>query len=238
VSTGKGRRRVALSALLVLALGVVACGDETQQRADVISAGQVDIKLPPGWKVTAQGVERPAPAGPAAGGGSSAAGAAADTATGETVPLAKEDPTTAFFSATSKFQACLKNSGTKFIGAPDAKNPSSPANDPNYVKALSTCAAHSNIVQALKDQSAAQAAQTPEQIQKSNEGFLAWRDCMIAKGWDIPKPTPDSQGRLFNLGGGGGAGVQIKAPPGKDLMTSSDTRDCATEAQTKTGAGG
>jgi hypothetical protein len=220
------RRDLRLLGPLALAVaGLAACSGSGGGETRVIAAGQVDVRdvqPPPGWKATAGGGARPDPG-------------ASET----TIPLAKEDSSSAFLNATQKFQQCLTNNGVKFVGAPDASNPSSPANDPNYVKSLSTCAAQSNIVQAMKDQQAAQATQTPEQIQKSNEGYLAWRDCMIAKGWDIPKPTPDGQGRLFSMsGGGGGGGAQIKAPPGKDLLTSTDTRDCAAEASKKTGAGG
>ena len=95
----------------------------------------------------------------------------------------------------------------KFIGVPDGKNPNSPANNPDYIKALSTCAAKSNIVQALKDQQAAQDNLTPAQIETQNKGYLEWRDCMIGRGWGIPKPKPDAKGRLFSFGAGGGSSV-------------------------------
>ena len=39
----------------------------------------------------------------------------------------------------------------KFIGIPDASNPKSPTNDPNYIDGAVECAAKSNILQALKD---------------------------------------------------------------------------------------
>lgn len=222
-----------------MVVGLGACGGQGTT-TEVIAAGQVDVhdvQIPAGWKSAAQGAARP-DSGPSSSGASAAAGGPTTTASTDTIPLAKEDPSSAFFTATGKFSQCLKDNGVKFIGAPDASNPSSPSNDPNYLKTLTTCAAQSNIVQAMKDNQAAQAAQTPEQIQKSNEGFLIWRDCMIAKGWDIAKPVPDKEGRLFNVGGSGGSGLQIKPPPGKDILTSTDTGDCASEAQKKTGAGG
>ena len=99
-------------------------------------------------------------------------GRAADRSpTGDTIPLAGEDPTTKFFKALSVFQSCLKGLGVKFIGVPDASNPNSPTNDPDYIKALSTCAAKSNIVQALKDQQTAQDNLTPAQIKTQNKGY-------------------------------------------------------------------
>ncbi len=228
------RRRFVFYTVLFTA-SLVACGTSSPRATGVISAGQVDIQLPPGWKVTSQGVQRPAPAdttpsnatvpsrGPVSSGGPETTA----------IPLAKEDPMTAFFAATTKFSQCLKNNGVKFIGVPDAKNPSSPANDPNYIKSLTTCAAQSNILQAMKDATAAQDSQTPAQTQKSNETYLLWRGCMIGKGWQIPTPKPDSKGRLFAIGSTSGGAPQFVAPPGQDILTSSDVRDCATQAQKK-----
>ncbi len=126
----------------------------------------------------------------------------------------------------------------KFIGVPDASHPNSPANNPDYIKALSTCAAKSNIVQALKDQQAAQDALTPAQIQTQNKAYLKWRDCMIGRGWGIPKPKPDAKGRLFSFGAGGGGSVpNFTPPPGQDLLSSSDLSQCAAQSQSATGSG-
>ena len=127
----------------------------------------------------------------------------------------------------------------KFIGAPDPKHPNSPANDPNYLKNLTTCAAQSHILQALKDFQTAQNNMTPAQIQQENKGYLAWRNCMIGRGWQIPEPKPDAQGRLFSFNvSGGGGGPQLTPPPGQDPLTSNDIRDCAAQSQRQTGVGG
>ncbi|HET9517066.1 MAG TPA: hypothetical protein VFO77_05010, partial [Actinoplanes sp.] len=213
-------------------VALTSCGDGSNEATSgprVIHAGQVDIQLPPGWKVTKDGaVVRPASSSDVAAGSTA-------TTTGDTIPLAKEDPQTKFFAAISSFQGCLKELGVKFVGAPDQSNPSSPANDPGYVKNLGTCAARSNIVQAMKDAQTAQDNLTPAQIKEQNKGFLRWRDCMIGLGWDIPEPKPDAKGRLFSFGGGGGSAPQITPPPGKDLLTSTDVRECA--AQTQDAAG-
>ena len=224
---------IALALLMLFASA--GCGSSSKQQADdVISAGQIDIKLPPGWKVNkdGNGAVRPAGAGASSGAPSAAGGSGA--APRDAVPLAKEDPTTKFFKSLGVFQSCIKGLGVKFIGIPDQKNPNSPTNDPNYIKALSTCAAKSNIVQALKEQQTAQDNLTPAQIKTQNKGFLAWRDCMIGRGWGIPKPKPDSKGRLFSFGAGGGGSVPaFTPPPGQDIITSSDVSACATEAQKK-----
>ena len=126
----------------------------------------------------------------------------------------------------------------KFIGIPDANNPKSPTNDPNYLSALGKCAAKSNILQALKDYGTFQDNLTPAEIKLQNKGYLVWRKCMIGRGWGIPEPKPDAKGRLFSFstsGGGGGASAatQFKPPPGEDIVTSSDVQECASEAAKK-----
>src|SRR5690348_50929 len=99
--------------LLALATFAAGCGSSAKSSSsadNVISAGQVDLQLPPGWKATKDGKGAIRPAGDAsASGGTGALGASGATgaATGDTVPLAKEDPTTSFFKAIGVFQSCL-----------------------------------------------------------------------------------------------------------------------------------
>jgi hypothetical protein len=216
-----------LLSLIVLtgatALLAAGCGSSSKLPDNVMQAGQLDIQLPPGWKVTRNGVTAPAQPG------SGAVGASGGAPT--TIPLNKQNPTTAFFQATSSFSACLKGLGVSFIGAPDPGHPNSPANDPNYVKALGKCAAQSNILQALKTFQASQNNLTPKQIQQENQQYLRWRTCMIARGWTIPSPAPDSQGRLFSLNIGSGKGPQIVPPAGESLLNSPDLQACATQSQ-------
>ena len=141
------------------------------------------------------------------------------------------------FTALSKFSACLARDGVKFLGAPDQSNPNSPTNDPNYIKSLSKCAAESNIVAALKASQTAQDNLTPAQIKQQNKGYLKWRDCMVARGWTVPVPTPDAKGRLFTFGNSSGqqGSSPIQAPPGKDILTSPDVQQCAAKAQSSVG---
>jgi len=234
----KAGMSLAIAAALVL--GATACGSSSKASDRVmISAGQVDLhhadlQPPPGYTITTdkQGAVRLV-AGKGTGKGTSTAGGSGSTA--DTIPLAGEDPTTKFFGAVGTFSSCLKGLNVKFIGIPNQANPNSPANDPTYIKALSTCAAKSGIVQALKDQQSAQDNLTPAQIKLQNKGYLKWRDCMIGRGWVIPEPKPDSKGRLFSFGAGGGGGGApgggFKAPPGQDIVTSKDVSECATNAQ-------
>jgi hypothetical protein len=234
-STGRrAATRLALTAVLVLTVAA-GCGSSSKSAGSLttntIDAGQVNIQLPPGWKVTKSGVIRPASDSAGASSATGATGATGNTA--DTIPLASEDPQTKFFGALSSFSSCLRGLGVKFIGVPDKSNPNSPANDPNYLKSLSTCAAKSNILAALKDYGTFQDNLTPAQIQVQNKGYLKWRDCMIGRGWGIPEPKPDSKGRLFSFspsGNSGGSVPNFTPPPGQDIVTSTDVQACASEA--------
>lgn len=197
-----------LALLLVpVTLAVASCGSGSKaSTASTISNGQVNIQLPSG-------------SGSNGGGGS-----------GTTVPLAKQSSISAFFTAITSFQSCLSGLGVKFIGAPDPSNPNSPANDPTYIRNLTTCAAKSNILQALKNAQSAQDNLTPSQINIENKGYLKWRSCMIGRGWGIPQPTPDSKGRLFSFGGTS-TGANFTPPAGQSILSSHDLQDCAAKAE-------
>jgi len=236
-STGsRAGTRLALTAVLLLTVAA-GCGSSSKSAdsltTNTIDAGQVDLQLPPGWKVVNGVAVRPASdaAGASATGASGATGAPGDSP--DTIPLASEDPQTKFFTSLSTFSSCLRGLGVKFIGVPDKNNPSSSANDPNYIRSLSTCAAKSNILAALKDYSTFQDNLTPKQIEVQNKGYLKWRDCMISRGWGIPVPKPDSKGRLFafsSSGASGGVSVpNFTPPPGQDIITSTDVQACASQ---------
>ncbi len=233
----KARHRAGVSAVVaVVLLGAVllgACGGGSDSDPTVLRAGQLDIKLPDGFTVVNGKVQRPAQAASEGATGTTVAGA---KSTETTIVSTKEDPTTALFGALGKFQQCLSDTGTKFIGAPDASNPNSPTNDPTYLKNLGTCAARSNIQAALAASQSANDNLTPAQIKTRNKGYLLWRTCMIDRGWKIAKPVPDSQGRLFSFSTTG-TQTQIEAPPGKDLLSSKDLEQCAAKSQKAVGTG-
>ncbi len=159
------------------------------------------------------------------------AGDSGGKAVAATIPLAKESPATAMFTALGTFQSCLTSLGVKFIGAPSAGDPNSAANNPTYIKNLTTCAARSDIVQALKAEQSAEDNLTPKQVKVENQDYLKWRTCMIARGWQIPAPTPNAKGLLFSFGGTGGGSSGFKPPPGQSLFSSSDMSACAAKAQ-------
>lgn len=221
----------AVVALLLVALVVVLVatqvGGDPGADPRVLPAGQIDIQLPEGWKVVDGRIVKPAGSASAATPEGTGADGAAVTTT--TVKKSMADTASDVFSALSKFRACLDGEGVTFIGAPDRSNPDSPSNDPEYIKALSTCAARSNIVAALQAQQAASDAMTPAEIEQSNKAYLEWRKCMIGKGWKIAVPTPDEKGRLFAFNTG--SGNNITPPPGKDVISSTDTQDCAAKAR-------
>jgi hypothetical protein len=152
-------------------------------------------------------------------------------ATGTTIPLAKQDPTTALFTAIGTFQSCLKGLGVTFAGVPNASDPNSPTNSPSYLKSLTTCAAQSNIVQALKSEQTAQDNLTPKQVANENKIYIKWRVCMIGRGWKVPPPKPDAKGALFSFGTTGSSGPQMTPPPGESLLSSPDIEACVGLAQ-------
>jgi len=229
---GRSLGRAALVAVLLLTVAA-GCGSSSKSSSDAISTntvytGQLDIQLPPGWEVENGKAIRPGSAEAAA---ANASVAGASGASSDTVPLAQENPQTKFFASLSTFSSCLKGLGVKFVGAPDPSNPNSPANDPTYLKNLGTCAAKSNILQALKTESTYQDNLTPAQIEQQNKDYLKWRTCMIGRGWGIPQPVPDSKGRLFSFGTGSGSSSvpNFTPPPGQDIITSSDVQECAAQ---------
>jgi hypothetical protein len=240
----RGRSIAAVVGVVVVLFVVLAASSGGGEDADprVLEAGQVDIQLPPGFKVVNDTVVAPRASAPqsstATAPANAAPSAAGDVSTTSTtaagsVPLDNaSDPTSDLLIAFGKFRDCLGDLGVKFIGAPDGSNPESPTNDPAYLEALGTCAARSNIVQALQAAQSAEENLTPAQIKERNKGYLRWRDCMIKRGWDIPKPTPDSQGRLFSFTGG--SGPELNPPAGKDVFTSKDIEQCATRVQRAT----
>ena len=200
---------------LILVLGglatatvVAGCGTTPTAAPTLLAAGQLPRSA--------------FPSGSAAGGKKS---------TSATIPLAKQSPTTALFTAIGIFQSCLTGMGVKFIGAPNPSDPNSAANNPTYLKSLATCAAQSNIVQALKTEQSAQDNLTPKQVKIENQDYLKWRTCMIGRGWEIPTPTPNAKGLLFSFGATGGSTSQIKPPPGQSLLSSPDLSACAAKAQ-------
>ena len=196
-----------MAVVAIVALAVAGCSSSSQPSANKVASGQL-----PGAEIPAGGTS------------------ANSKSTGTTVPLAQANPITALFTAIGTFQSCLTGLGVTFIGAPDPSDPSSGTNNPAYIKALTTCASQSNIVQALKAEQTAQQNLTQSQIKKENQEYLLFRTCMISLGWGIPEPKPNAQGLLFSFGGTGGQAPDFKPPPGQTLLSSPDLQGCANKA--------
>jgi hypothetical protein len=209
VRTRSGGRGLAVVGVVTIAALVASCGSATTGTSTYLASGQVPK------------ADLPAP-------GSSAAKALSSTES--TIPLTQQNPTTALFTSLGVFQGCLAGLGVTFIGAPNPKDPSSPANNPTYLKNLETCATKSNILQALKAAQTAQNNLTPSQVKTENEQYLKWRTCMIARGWGIPQPTPNAKGLLFSFSASSSA-ESFKPPPGQSLLSSPDLQACAAKAQ-------
>ncbi len=248
---------VVLGVALALVAAGCGDDDASASGPIIIRAGEVDIQLPEGFELSSDTDDAASLAGDAATSGDSApadgaattptTGTAATTAapgsrgagvlpattttivdeTEETIPLneSEEPASSRLLKAVGRFNACLDDEGIEFIGAPSPDNPAT--QDPLYLEGLGTCAARSNIVQALSEAQQENDNLTPDEIEERNEGYLIWRDCMIERGWGIPEPVPDEQGRLFNFGGGG---TGIAPPAGESLLDSEDLSECADES--------
>lgn len=151
---------------------------------------------------------------------------ATDTPT--TLPQADEDsPQDDLFAAVGEFQSCMEAEGVEFIGAPDASlGTDAPQNQQPYIDSLILCATRSDIQNKVAAAQAAQAELTPEEVEDQNRTFLAFRDCMIGRGWIIPMPTPNENGLLFSFA----VTADWEGPPGEDLIDSDNASECQDEA--------
>jgi hypothetical protein len=240
MSSSRPRGSIVVAMLAPLALLVTACsGGGSDGEPRVLEAGQVDAKLPDGYRVESadRAARREARAEArsvtASGAPSSTlpgqAGATTPTTAKSSVPIKKgTNAVQDLIAASGRFRDCLNDLDVKFIGAPDPNNPQSPTNDPDYIESLGTCAARSNIIQFVEAAKAEQDTWSPKEIKRQNEGYLLWRDCMVKRGWKIEKPTPDEKGRLFVIST---SSKPPEPPPGKDFFNSTDQPKCAAQAQ-------
>ena len=231
-----GRRIGALTVAITLV--AAACGgggsDDDSANGDVVLRTQGDISVDEGDVAeTTTTTEAPAAAaGAGEGEGEDTAEGEADggdavTETTTTLPQEEQDAGEALFEAVGVFQSCLDAEGFEFIGVPDDPGGDGPQNAQGYIDALIACAARSQIQERLADADAAQADLTPEEIEDQNRGYVAFRDCMIGRGWSIPDPVPNEFGLLFP---GFAAAAQWTGPPGEDIASTDDVGECTDEA--------
>tara|TARA_B100000686_G_scaffold269349_1_gene285268 strand:- start:1082 stop:1870 length:789 start_codon:yes stop_codon:yes gene_type:complete len=141
----------------------------------------------------------------------------------ETIPLAEEEVPAGLkmMDALEEFNNCLADEGVEFIGPPNTDlGPDDPVNQPEYIQALTLCAAQSGIVDAMQEFQSSRVGRTPEQIREDNEQFIELADCLRGKGWTVSDPIPDADGSL-------GPGEDFTGPDG-DLAIG-DIRDCISE---------
>ena len=109
-----------------------------------------------------------------------------------TIPLAKQNPTTALFSAIGDVPVVPDGTGGDIPGAPDPNDPNSPANDPNYLEEpghVRGAEQHPPGAQGRAER--AQDNLTPKQVKTENKDYLKWRKCMI--GARLGHPDADAQ---------------------------------------------
>ena len=141
----------------------------------------------------------------------------------ETIPLAEEEVPAGLkmMDALEEFNNCLADEGVEFIGPPNTDlGPDDPVNQPEYIQALTLCAAQAGIVDAMQEFQSSRVGRTPEQIREDNEQFIELADCLRGKGWTVSDPIPDADGSL-------GPGEDFSGPDG-DLAIG-DIRDCISE---------
>ena len=141
----------------------------------------------------------------------------------ETIPLAEEEVPAGLkmMDALEEFNNCLADEGVEFIGPPNTElGPDDPVNQPEYIQALTLCAAQSGIVDAMQEFQSSRVGRTPEQIREDNEQFIELADCLRGKGWTVSDPIPDADGSL-------GPGEDFSGPDGD--LDIGDIRDCISE---------
>lgn len=215
-------------------------GDEAAEGDVVVGelVGQSSIELDPdAITTTTQSAAADSGGGGAAEGEDSEDASGADTdagtgptGTGDTIPQTEQSPDERFFDSVGVFMSCMEAEAGGFIGIPNVGaggDPGLAVNQTAYIDALQSCAARSDIVntmEAAEDSSRF----TQEEIEERNRNFLAFRDCMIGRGWQIPEPSPDENGLLFHSYTS--AAQEWVAPDGQSILDSDDPLECGAEA--------
>ena len=141
----------------------------------------------------------------------------------ETIPLAEQDVPAGIkmMDSLEEFNSCLEEEGTTFIGRPDADlGPEDPVNQPEYIEALTLCAARSGIVTAMQEFQTSRIGRSPDQIRAANEQFIYLVGCLRGKGWTVSDPMPDAEGSL-------GPSEDFQGPDGD--LDLGDIRGCISE---------
>ncbi|MEM9464998.1 MAG: hypothetical protein AAGA90_06480 [Actinomycetota bacterium] len=218
-----------MAAITIIATACGGGGDDDAS-GDIVLRTQGDIEVDADDVADTTTTAAPAAAGAGAAEGDEEAvepTADATTSTSTTLPQEEQSEGEALFEAVSVFQSCLDAEGYEFIGIPDPTLGDVPQNAQPYIDALIACAARSQVQERLAEADAAQADLTPEEVEEQNRQYVAFRDCMIGRGWNIPDPVPNEYGLLFP---GFAAAAAWEGPPGEDIAQTDDVGDCTSEA--------
>ncbi|MEM7092523.1 MAG: hypothetical protein AAF567_05945 [Actinomycetota bacterium] len=128
------------------------------------------------------------------------------------------------FNTIDDFSECLATAGFEFLGVPEADMPEDdPRANPNYIQALTTCAAETNIVSAFENADFSSDSLSPEEIEARNAGYVYFEACLTVRGWTLGEATPDANGMLQ-------LPDQFEPPAGETLIGTDDLRECLAEA--------
>jgi len=148
-------------------------------------------------------------------------GGAGLTASTTTVPVAEGEEGPAIIrlgSAWTAFRECIRNAGFGNEPLPDSAEGFADL-DPAYLDALGKCNNETGIVDAFQAFQAENENLDPDQIEQMNAGLIAFRECIIRRGWEMSELTPNENGALLPSSG------PPEPPVGHDSQR--DYRDCA-----------
>ena len=149
------------------------------------------------------------------------AGASGSTTT---IPLdeAEEGPAIVRLgSAWTAFRECIKEAGFGDEPLPTGENGTADL-DPAYTEALGRCNNETGIVDAFQAFQAEGENLDPEQIELQNVGLIAFRECILRRGWEMGELEPNENGALFPTSGA------PEPPEGRDSQR--DYQECAKSA--------
>ena len=232
------RRLGAVIAAITIVATACGGGGDDEASDDIVlrTQGDIAVEADDVADTTTTAPEGSSGAGASEGDGSESVDQTNDEETAETTTTLPQEELTegeALFEAVGIFQSCLDAEGYEFIGVPDPSLGDVPQNAQPYIDALIACAARSQIQERLAAADAAQADLTPEEVEEQNRQYVAFRDCMVGRGWDIPDPVPNEFGLLFP---GFQAAAAWQGPPGEDIANTDDVGECTSEANIDLGA--
>jgi hypothetical protein len=195
----RGRALGVVTGALTLMVAGAGCADERTttviRSADDIAvmtpADVAEARMP--TPTTIVGVTTPQGPSEAGTPATPAQSGQVDTTDTDTIPLNEDDRPAELklFDAFGQFTSCLADAGYEIEG--NLQDPNNPAyQDPDYLSAVQTCAARSDIVAVLEEVQATRSSLSPEEVEERNENFVALRDCLEAKGWQIETTTDEN----------------------------------------------